>query len=73
METYRYEYNSGRDCGHCHRTWDAAVRCGKRLIRAAKSGRTFGHPISSDLLKHEQPESAENCVGVIVDGVRRGG
>jgi hypothetical protein len=72
-EIYRFEYNSGNDCQHNHRTWEAAEKCGRHLIAAAKAGKVFGHPISSDLLKDLDPAEVMQCVGVWNDGVRRGG
>ncbi len=40
-------------CGHAHRSFEAAEKCGMSLTCAARRGVKFGHPVSSEYLKQD--------------------
>jgi hypothetical protein len=42
----------GNPCGHAHRTFEAAERCGRSIVNAAQQGVEFSYPAhSTDILE----------------------
>lgn len=69
-ETFRAEYNyGGVNCGHHHRTYEAAERCGRHIVRLARSGHQFD---GAHLWRTVEP-TAETVVAIYRDGLRVGG